>query len=79
MATHQIGVDELLFAVEVVVERSTGYARMFDDAVDTDGVDSLGVEELVGGGEEPVPGWRPVVGVAGDVTLMTPLDFRIRW
>ena len=58
VATHQVGVDELLFAVEVVVERGTGYAGVFDDAVDTDGVDALGVEELVGGSEEPVTGWR---------------------
>ena len=65
VATYQVRMDELFFAVEVVVERGTGYTGVLDDAVDTDGVDSLGVEELIGGSEEPVPGWRRVVGGAG--------------
>ncbi len=52
----EVGPDELLLAAERAVERGLGHARLLDDAVDADRVDALLVEELVGGGEQSVPG-----------------------
>ena len=52
----QVLADQPVLAAEQAVEGRLGDAGLLDDAVDPDGVDALLVEELVGGGEQPVTG-----------------------
>jgi hypothetical protein len=47
----QVRADQVVFAAEVVVQRSLGDAGLLEDPVDADAVYALVVEEAVGGVE----------------------------
>jgi hypothetical protein len=64
VTSQEIRVNELLFAIEVVVEGRPRHTGVLNDPVDPDRVDALGVEELVGGGDQPVAGWGLTSGRA---------------
>jgi hypothetical protein len=54
VAGCKVGADQTFLAAEEVVQRTLRYPCVFDDAVDADRLDALGVEQLVRRCEEPV-------------------------
>lgn len=54
----QVRGDELFLAAEQAVQRCLGHPGVLDHAVDADGVHTLAVEELVGGGKQAFAGER---------------------
>ena len=56
IAIGQIGLDQVVLALEVVVERAFGDACLLGHCVDADRAYALAVEEPVGGGDDTFAG-----------------------
>src|ERR1700678_816403 len=62
MPLLQVGADQFLLAAEAIVKRGFGHPGALDHAVDADQVESLFIEQLVGGGEQALPCRASIVG-----------------
>ncbi len=54
-----VGGHQFFLAGKGIVERRLGYPGTLDNTVDADRLDALGIEELVGGSQQPLTGSLP--------------------
>ena len=48
VAVVEIGGDQIILALEMVIERTLGDTRLLRDRIDADGADALAIEQAVG-------------------------------